>query len=700
MASLTVLLRHSGKWNDEGNYIDFSIEGILIKEYASFNDLVGSISNQLGIDLSTNIIKIQYNVEGNRTPMKIHNDMGYRVYVELKKENREFGMYPLCITTMEKELISGDGLNQGDIVQIDEAVQMYDSDTDYTLAIELANSGEAIGVFELHKDLIISKTNQKEVMAGQVYKDKATLKEVMENYAIAQRFQFRVDRSNAVSYALICISEDCDWRFKASSVNKSELFKVREFNDNHTCPLKDKVYEQRQASSSLISGIIRTKLTNHKRKYTPRDIIDDVKSDLGVDVSYMLAWRSKEKAMIFLRVYGSHLKSYYTGTFVSASTLDGAENDAAWTWFFEQFKIAYDVRENMCIVSDRNESIIKSVSRVYPDVPHCACIWHLWNNVYKKFKKSHAKLSEIYFSMAKAYTQTEFDSLMEKVEKVDIRVKEYLELAGLWARLYAPVNKGWTMTSNIAESINASLVSARELPIYDFLEEVRKIFGRWNCSNRKEATQTYKTLGKKYQEMLELNETMCTRMTAELPINFYEYLLELVNNIDEYSCSKKVEYKCIQMQTVYQYTVVPSTEYLHTVNDGGRNYTVCLLERKCVSGRFQIDELPCPHAWAVLKSKFLMPEEYCSRYYKPSTIVMTYDVLVSPLPDKNDWNIPEHVAKEVVLPPKWKRPPGRPKKKRDKNLSELLLPKNQHSCSICGQGGHNKRTCRNAPRNK
>uniref|UniRef100_A0A1S4CSW8 SWIM-type domain-containing protein n=1 Tax=Nicotiana tabacum TaxID=4097 RepID=A0A1S4CSW8_TOBAC len=370
----------------------------------------------------------------------------------------------------------------------------------------------------------------------------------------------------------------------------------------------------------------------------------------------------------------SHLKSYYTGTFVSASTLDGAghilplaygvidsENDAAWTWFFEQFKIAYG-----------------------------------------KFKRSHAKLSEIYFSMAKAYTQTEFDSLMEKVEKVDIRVKEYLELAGYekWARLYAPVNMGWTMTSNIAESINATLVSARELPIYDFLEEVRKMFGRWNCSNRKEATQTYKTLGKKYQEMLELNETMSTHMTAELPVIFYEYLLELVNNIDEYSCSKKVEYKCIQMQTVDQYTVVPSTEYLHTVNDGGRNYTVCLLERKCVCGRFQIDELSCPHAWAVLKSKFLMPEEYCSSYYKPSTIVMTYDVPVYPLPDKNDWNIPEHVAEEVVLPPKWKRPPGRPKKKRDKNLSELLLPKNQHSCSICGQGGHNKRTCRNAPRNK
>ncbi|OIT18909.1 hypothetical protein A4A49_60443, partial [Nicotiana attenuata] len=145
MASLT---RHSGKWNDEGNYIDFATEGILIKEYASFNDLVASISNQLGIDLSSKTIKIQYKVEGNCAPMEIHNDMGYRVYVELKKENREFGMYPLCITIIEKELIDG-------------AVQRYDSDTDNILAIEFVNSGEAIGVFELHKDLIISKINQK-----------------------------------------------------------------------------------------------------------------------------------------------------------------------------------------------------------------------------------------------------------------------------------------------------------------------------------------------------------------------------------------------------------------------------------------------------------------------------------------------------------------------------------------------------------
>ena len=129
----------------------------------------------------------------------------------------------------------------------------------------------------------------------------------------------------------------------------------------------------------------------------------------------------------------------------------------------------------MCVVSDRNESIIKVVSLVYNGVPHFACMWHLWKNVTARCRKSKDKLSPVFYTMAKTCNQSDFNRLMQKVEKVDIRVKEYLETAGYekWARIYAPVNRGWCMTSNIAESINAALVSARELPIYDFLEEVR-----------------------------------------------------------------------------------------------------------------------------------------------------------------------------------------------------------------------------------
>ncbi|XP_060201808.1 uncharacterized protein LOC132630234 [Lycium barbarum] len=263
----------------------------------------------------------------------------------------------------------------------------------------------------------------------------------------------------------------------------------------------------------------------------------------------------------------------------------------------------------MYVVSDRHESIIKAVSKVYPNVPHFACIWHLWKNVYNKYRKSHKVLSGVYYAMAKAYTQDEFDMLMEKVETVDIRVKDYLELAGRekWSRLYAPVNRSWTMTSNIAESINSALVQARELPIFDFLEEVRIMFGRWNFTNRQNGSYTFTTLGKKFNEMLTINERKSARMT-----------------------------------------VIPSTEYVHTVIDEGRRFIVCIQKKTCSCKEFQMEEIPCPHAWAVLKKKNLTADNYCSKIYKPETVMKTYDIPVYPLPDESEWKIPGYILEEAT----------------------------------------------------
>ncbi|XP_047259380.1 uncharacterized protein LOC124891841 [Capsicum annuum] len=109
--------------------------------------------------------------------------------------------------------------------------------------------------------------------------------------------------------------------------------------------------------------------------------------------------------------------------------------------------------------------------------------------------------------MAKSYSKSEFLMLMEKVEAFDIRVKKYLELVGYekWAWSYATVHRGWTLTSNITKSINGVLVSARELSIYDFLEEVRLLFAKWNYANRQEASYTFTTLIEKFNDILSEN---------------------------------------------------------------------------------------------------------------------------------------------------------------------------------------------------
>nr|XP_004239514.1 uncharacterized protein LOC101264628 [Solanum lycopersicum] len=380
MGSLAILVMHSGKWDDTNSYVDYTIEGVVFKEQSTFLDSYTTIAKQIGVDMNNKTLKIEYKVE---------------------ESNKR--MISQC-----KEL--------GVLATVGE------NDCPDMIVVEPEDTNVAF--VSIDTTWVISDESNKHVKVDQVYKEKSILKAVMERYAIKERFQYKTTRSNSTSYTMECYSKGCEWLMKASNINKSGMFRIRAFNRKHTCLLKDRVYSQRHVTSNLIGGIVKPKFVDHKRKYTPADIRKDVKIDLGVDVNYMLAWRAREKALKALRgtpaasyaklpaylymmditypgpvvvVDGSHLRGPYNGTFVAASTTYGAghifplaygiidsENDVAWTWFFEQLKEAYGERSNMCVVSDRNESIIKAVTNVYSNVPHYAYMRHLWNNVQKK----------------------------------------------------------------------------------------------------------------------------------------------------------------------------------------------------------------------------------------------------------------------------------------------------------------------------
>ncbi|KAM3239449.1 hypothetical protein P3L10_014483 [Capsicum annuum] len=112
-------------------------------------------------------------------------------------------------------------------------------------------------------------------------------------------------------------------------------------------------------------------------------------------------------------------------------------------------------------------------------------------------------------------------------------------------------------------------------------------------------------------------------------------------------------------------TVKPAGSYLYCVYDSGRRYIVDIERGTGNCGRYQIDEIPCPHGISVLKSKKVDVKDYgryCSELYRPQTIVKTYELPIVPMPDKKDWNVPCYVDDEEVLPPKYRRPPVGQKK--------------------------------------
>ncbi|XP_075099243.1 uncharacterized protein LOC142176078 [Nicotiana tabacum] len=644
------MLKSNGNWDNYGRFRDFEVDAIVVDDNASYGILSSTIGEQLSIDTSNKIIEIKYIVNENCPPMEIRNDMGVRVYMESKKENKNLGLYPLCISVRD--------------FNMELAINNESTSACSSGSLNLLEFPSSPAIEEYQSE-IITESTQTYIEEGQVYQDKQTVAAAMKNYSVMHKFQFRVKRSSHRSYWLICVAESCKWHFKATSINDSAMFKIRSFSRQHTCYLMDETFIQRKRTAAVLGSMVVPKYCDPKTVYTPKDIQTDMLSEHGLNLSYTPV----------VVVDGTFLKSAYRGIMLTASTMDAAgtilplayavvdsENDASWKWFFEQFKEAYGERPSMCVVSDRHESILKATSVVYLGMAHYSCMWHIWTNIRSKFKKGHLQLHELYFATARSYTLDEFNERMLKIEEVDPRVKSYLYDIGYhrWSRVHTTVNRTFTMTSNIAESLNAVTKDARELPIFDLIEYMRTLLERWTKEKLSKAKGTFTYLGHKYNKELEDNSTLSQKLRVRA-----------------------------------------STDHIHTVLDGVKRYMVCLENKKCSYGQFQLDELPCAHALAALRHRNEIYENYCSPYYTRKSLLLTYEMPVNPLPDEGKWDVPQHILDEVVKPPAGdKRQPGRPHKERYKTFDEIKSKKYKVSCGNCGGEGHNKRTCKNAPKKK
>ena len=84
--------------------------------------------------------------------------------------------------------------------------------------------------------------------------------------------------------------------------------------------------------------------------------------------------------------------------------------------------------------------------------------------------------------------------------------------------------------------------------------------------------------------------------------------------------------------------------------------------------------------------KHEMPaEDLCTDMAKTDTLVRLYSATVFPVDS-------EDLEEMAVIPPEVPKKIGRPKGKRIKNRLEKTT-RGKNCCSLCGEVGHNKRTC-------
>ncbi|KAM3221069.1 hypothetical protein P3L10_020337 [Capsicum annuum] len=205
--------------------------------------------------------------------------------------------------------------------------------------------------------------------------------------------------------------------------------------------------------------------------------------------------------------------------------------------------------------------------------------------------------------MARTYIKADFDRLMEDINKVDNRVKEYLFDIGYekWSIAHSHVNRSMFMTSNIAESLNPTNRDARDLPIKKFLQFMMDMVMRWNNEHKQHSEETFTELGNKNNIIMRENLILSDKMK-----------------------------------------VIGSIHYSYVVIDEiGKRNIVCRRENSCL--QFQVNDIPYPHAMAVLTYTHMDLQSYCAPYYTRENFLKAYELSVIPLPDKTIWHIPPEI---------------------------------------------------------
>ena len=202
----------------------------------------------------------------------------------------------------------------------------------------------------------------------------------------------------------------------------------KDMMDNYGVSMSyDKAYRSREKALEMIRGkpdesYAKLPKYLHMIKVTNPGSVTDFVTNSDGNFKYMyMALAASIQGWIHCKpivvVDGTYLTSTHKGTLITACTMDAneqifplafaivdSENNLAYEWFFKNFKTTFGEREDMCIISDRHEGIIHGVEITYPAITHCACIFHLYNNLKSHYKYEVKLKRVVFFGAAKAYT--------------------------------------------------------------------------------------------------------------------------------------------------------------------------------------------------------------------------------------------------------------------------------------------------------
>ncbi|XP_057719130.1 uncharacterized protein LOC130933515 [Arachis stenosperma] len=121
----------------------------------------------------------------------------------------------------------------------------------------------------------------------------------------------------------------------------------------------------------------------------------------------------------------------------------------------------------------------------------------------------------------------------------------------------------------------------------------------------------------------------------------------------------------------------------------------------CTCNMWQLTGISCVHAMAAIAKRGDRADTYVHKWLKMDAFRATYGHSISPVYSEEYW---EKSGEISSIPPKIKRPIGRPVKRRKRDPVEDGAEGNKAkrtfrvTCGKCGETGHNAKTCKGAPK--
>ncbi|KAL0539482.1 hypothetical protein IC582_023696 [Cucumis melo] len=567
MAHVWILVRHGGAW-DEGRrkYEGGVLKGIVVPKEITHKDLQSELYDLAEVDPTNLNIKIRciYEIKGEKEapPFELSNDRDSKFYI-LSENPLEVPLYLSFEPTSNRSMkvlnkdynsVSGsnqvqnlnphppigmDTLDENEVdigeVQVGLCDNMIWTNSAIWESYESYHSKddtftwESVEMYNELFDIPEQRDAPTKDCKGKGKVDYSSSSRKLKTKGSGWSEESSTSEELDVLFVR-CIDNKCGWRLRAVRLKNSNIFKIKKYVKVHSCSLEFLNRDHRQEKSWAVGELIKSKFKGPGRIYKPRDIIEDMRQDYGINMSYEKAWCARENAYErvrgspeesynLLRRYGealkftnpgtifhmeleddhffkylfmaigacvrgflncirpvivmdgTFLKNKYRGQLIVAVCLDGNN---------QIYPLAFGVEvPNLGFVTDRKTCFAKGISSVFPSAFHGPCVQHLSQNLHDKYKND--TVATLFYNASRTYRESTFVEAWRHLLAFPNGSGKYLNDVGIarWSRVHCPGRRYNMMTTNIAESMNSILKEPRDLPIASFLENVRALLQRW-----------------------------------------------------------------------------------------------------------------------------------------------------------------------------------------------------------------------------